>query len=151
MIRKIVSGGQTGADRAALDFAMKNGISHGGWVPKGRKAEDGPIPDRYNLREMPTASYPQRTEQNILDSDGTLIISHGPLTGGSALTKELADRRHKPRLHIDLNAIPLPEAAEKIRNWLELLSIEVLNIAGPRASENEKIYSDTITLLEISI
>ena len=90
---KIISGGQTGADRAALDFAIKHNIPHGGWMPKGRKAEDGPLPDRYQLEEMPTASHRARTEQNVIDSDGTVIISHGILTGGSAYTAKMA-RKH---------------------------------------------------------
>ena len=81
MIDKIISGGQTGADRAALDVAIELGIPHGGWVPKGRKTEAGRLPAKYQLKEMPTDSYPERTEQNVLDSDGTLIISHGSLTG----------------------------------------------------------------------
>ena len=72
MIQKIISGGQTGADQAALDAAIKLGISHGGWIPKGRITEHGPLPDRYKLQEMPTDSYPARTEQNIIDSDGTV-------------------------------------------------------------------------------
>ena len=83
MITKIISGGQTGADRAALDVAMAHGIPHGGWIPKGRKTEGGPLPTKYQLQEMPTNSYPERTEKNVVDSDGTLIISHGELTGGS--------------------------------------------------------------------
>ena len=83
MIKRIISGGQTGAGRAALDFAIKMDLPHGGWVPKGRKSEDGPIPARYHLTEMPTKSYPKRTEQNVVDSDGTLIVSHGKLKGGS--------------------------------------------------------------------
>ncbi len=82
MIKRIISGGQTGADQAALDVAIKLDISHGGWIPKGRLTEDGPLPDKYKLQEMPTSSYPKRTEKNILDSDGTLILSHGKLTGG---------------------------------------------------------------------
>ena len=83
MISKIISGGQTGADRAALDVAIKLSIPHGGWIPKGRKTEDGTLPDKYKLKEMTTASYPKRTEQNVIDSDGTLIIARGQLTGGS--------------------------------------------------------------------
>ena len=81
-IRKIISGGQTGADQAALDFAIDRGIPHGGWVPKGRKTETGMLPEKYQLKEMETASYSKRTEQNVIDSDGTFIISHGTLTGG---------------------------------------------------------------------
>ena len=83
MIVKIISGGQSGVDRAALDAAIRLGIPHGGWVPKGRLAEDGPLPETYSLRETPTAVYAERTEKNVVDSDGTLIISRGELTGGS--------------------------------------------------------------------
>ncbi|MBW2083807.1 MAG: hypothetical protein JRI39_12165, partial [Deltaproteobacteria bacterium] len=85
MINKIISGGQTGAEQAALDVAIELGIPHGGWIPKGRLTENGFLPEIYQLQEMPTTSYVKKTEQNILDSDGTLIISHGKLTGGSAL------------------------------------------------------------------
>ena len=83
MIIKLTSGGQTGADRAALDVAIKFNIPHGGWIPKGRKTEDGPLSDKYQLQEMSTGSYPKRTEQNVIDSDGTVILSHGSLKGGS--------------------------------------------------------------------
>lgn len=96
MITKIISGGQTGADQAALDFAIENDILHGGWIPKGRKTEDGVLSEKYRLEEMPTASYPKRTEKNILDSDGTIIFSCGKLTGGSALTWKLAKQHDKP-------------------------------------------------------
>ena len=102
MIQKIISGGQTGADRAALDVAIELGISHGGWIPKGRKTEEGPLPEKYQLQEMPTGSYQKRTQQNVIDSHGTLIISHGKLTGGSAFTRRLAKIHKRPFLHIDL-------------------------------------------------
>ncbi len=146
-ITKIISGGQTGADRAALDWAIKDGIPHGGSIPKGRRTEDGPLPDKYNLQEMPTASYPQRTEQNILDSDGTLIISHGPLKGGSALTRKLALRHGKPCIHINLNQFSQEEAASGILEWMKENEIKILNVAGPRASEDLRIYKETIDLL----
>jgi len=110
-IKKIISGGQTGADRAALDFAIEVGIPHGGWVPKGRKAEDGEIPDKYSLQEMATSSYPARTEKNVIDSDGTLIISHGRLSGGSLSTKKVADE-HLPFLTYPVS---LPFATFPIR------------------------------------
>ena len=103
MLQKIISGGQTGADRAALDFAIEFNIPHGGWIPKGRKTEDGVLPEKYQLQEMPTASYPKRTEKNILDSDGTLILSYGKLTGGSALTRKLTKKHSKPWVHVDLD------------------------------------------------
>ena len=98
MIEKIISGGQTGADQAALDAAIKLGIPHGGWIPKGRMTENGPLPDKYNLIEMPIRSYPERTKKNIRESDGTLILSHGRLTGGSDFTQKMAMRFTKPCL-----------------------------------------------------
>ena len=148
MIKKIMSGGQTGADRAALDFAIKMDLPHGGWVPKGRVAEDGPLPDKYKLQEMQTANYPKRTEQNIIDSDGTLIITHGKLTGGSRLTKEFAENQKRPYLHIDLNETAIFEAAEQIIQWVMENRIGVLNIAGSRASKDPKIYRAVYELLE---
>jgi hypothetical protein len=148
MIRKIISGGQTGADRAALDFAIKHDIPHGGWVPKGRKAEDGTLPEKYHLQQMPTDQYPKRTEKNILDSDGTLIVSHGLLTGGSALTGELAKLHRKPWIHIDLGTTPYPDAARMVQEWVRMNGLKVLNIAGPRASKDPMIYQATMDLLE---
>jgi len=110
---KIISGRQTGADRAALDFAIANGIPHGGWCPKGRKAEDGPIDSRYQLEETPSADYAQRTEWNVRDSDGTVVFSiAAALTGGSKKTVELAQRHQKPVLHLSQEAGPAsPERA----------------------------------------
>ena len=96
MISKIISGGQTGVDRAALDAAIQLGIPHGGSIPKGRRAEDGPISERYNLKETNSDAYADRTEQNILDADGTLLISRGALTDGSELTRILAAKHKKP-------------------------------------------------------
>lgn len=151
MITKIVSGGQTGADRAALDFAIRHSIPHGGWLPKYRKAEDGPLPDYYQLREMETVSYAKRTEQNVIDSDGTLIISHGKLTGGSALTKQFAKKHHRPLLHIDFNNASMSESAKQIKKWVDWNEIKTLNIAGPGASKDADIYEGVMNLLEKSI
>ncbi len=151
MIKKIISGGQTGADQAALDAAIELDIPHGGWVPKGRLTENGVLPDKYKLHEMPTSSYSERTERNIIVSDGTLILSHGKLTGGSELTQELADKNQKHCLHIDLNSIPEFEAALKINKWIGGNHIEVLNVAGPRASKDPKIYQATIDIIESSV
>jgi hypothetical protein len=106
-IPKIVSGGQTGADRAALDWALSRSIESGGWCPKGRKAEDGPIPKRYPLIETPSAGYVQRTEWNVRDTGGTVIFSLGPvLTGGSKKTAEFAVKRNKPCLHAHSGGYP---------------------------------------------
>jgi hypothetical protein len=148
MVNKIISGGQTGADRAALDIAIKLGISHGGWIPKGRLTENGMLNDKYHLKEMETANYNKRTEQNVIDSDGTLIISHGKLTGGSDYTLDMVLRHGRPWLHIDLNKIESIQAARQIRSWFEEHEIEVLNIAGPRASKDSAIYQATVDILE---
>jgi len=148
MITRILSGGQTGADRAALDFAIKHHIPHGGWLPKGRKTEDGTLPEKYQLQEMPTPDYSKRTKQNVLDSDGTLIVSHGFLTGGSALTEFLAEEHNKPYLHIDLNLLSMQEAVQIINQWIQSYKLKVLNVAGPRASKDPKIYQAIMNLLE---
>ena len=151
MIKKIISGGQTGGDRAALDFAMKFGISCGGWVPKGRLAEDNPIPEKYVLQEMPTDSYPARTEQNVIDSDGTLIIARGTLTGGTDYTRKMTLKHRKQLLGIDLNLTGHFDAASLIASWIKLQRVEVLNVAGPRASEDPEIYRDVLTILEKTV
>jgi hypothetical protein len=148
VILKIVSGGQTGVDRAALDVAVKLGIPHGGWVPKGRIAEDGPISHHYRVRETPTAIYAERTEKNVVDSDGTLIISRGDLSGGSEVTREMALKHDRPWLHVDLNQTAAFRAAVLITQWIDTHRIQVLNVAGPRASKNPRIYPDTLSLLE---
>ena len=151
MITKIISGGQTGADRAALDFAIKTDIPYGGWVPKGRKTEDGTLPEKYLLQEMPTGEYSARTEQNILDSDGTLIVSHGFLTGGSALTREFAIQHRKPCLHIDLEATSYSESARSIRGWIGRNGINIMNVAGARESKDPTIYQAVMELLEATL
>jgi len=148
MIKKIISGGQTGADQAALDIAIKLGIPYGGWLPKGRKTEKGPLPDKYLLQELPDSSYSKRTEKNVIDSDGTLIMSHGKLTGGSELTREIAKENDRPCLNIDLNKTIAFKAAEQIKSWIETHKIEVLNIAGPRESNDPKIYKAVGDILE---
>jgi putative molybdenum carrier protein/uncharacterized protein DUF6794 len=140
MIKKIISGGQTGADQAALDVAIEMGIPHGGWVPKGRKTENGRLSDRYRMQETNAIDYAQRTELNIIDSDATLLFSNGKLKGGSALTRRLAKKHNKPCLHIDLNELSEYKAVEITKSWIDVRGIETLNVAGPRASENPKIY-----------
>jgi len=148
MIKKIISGGQTGADRAALEIAIQLGIPHGGWVPKGRVAEDGPISEKYQLQEMPTESYPTRTEQNVIDSDGTLIIARGKPAGGTDYTREMALKHKKQLLFVDLNYYEPYDAATLIASWIKLQRIEILNIAGPRASEDPEIYHDVLKIIE---
>ena len=125
MIKKIISGGQTGADRAALDVAIRLGIPHGGWIPKGRLTEKGPLPERYRLQEMPTDSYPARTEQNVIDSDGTLIIGRGKLTGGTDYTRHMTLKHKKQLLGIDLDQIGLYDAASLVASWIKMRRIAV--------------------------
>jgi len=149
MLKKIVSGGQTGADRAALDWAIAHKIPHGGWCPKGRKAEDGIIPDRYHLRETESEEYHQRTEQNVIDSDATAIFSAKPeLTGGSKLTADFAATYGKPVIHIHPG---LDGAAEMLARFISEHRIEILNIAGPRAFEESEIYRYVTTILNETI
>lgn len=140
MLAKIVSGGQTGVDRAALDVAIELGIPHGGWVPKGRRAEDGMVPEKYSMKEMRDRRYAVRTEQNVIDSDGTLIISRGKLKGGSALTRKLARRHGRPWLHIDVEGVGALDATKTTRSWIARFKIGILNVAGPRASQDPEIY-----------
>lgn len=138
VIRKIISGGQTGVDRAALDVARDVGIERGGWCPKGRLAEDGPIPDEYPLQETESSVYEERTEKNVVDSDGTLILTVGRPTGGTAYTIACAQRHGKPYHVVDLEANQDPSPT---RQWLESNAIAALNVAGPRLSESPLGYA----------
>lgn len=132
MIVEIVSGGQTGVDRGALDAARTLGIAHSGWCPLGRRAEDGTIPPCYRLTETASEDYRERTQRNVVDSDATLILGVGRLGGGTALTARLAREAQKPCLIVDLRA---PRDINKIRAWVANHQIAVLNVAGPRESQ----------------
>jgi Circularly permutated YpsA SLOG family len=143
----IISGGQTGADQAALDAAIAMGVPHGGWLPKGRKTEDGPLPLRYNLQEITSHRYRDRTEKNVLTADATLICSFGPLTSGSALTEAFAIRHDRPFLHIDFAFTDQQLAAQLVEHWLATFTCRILNVAGPRASNEPRIYTAVFALL----
>jgi len=145
---KIVSGGQTGVDRAALDVALRLGIACGGWCPRGRRAEDGPIPSRYPLAETPTARYPQRTAWNVRDSDGTLVLYAGRPKGGTALTLRLLATLRKPMLQVDLDAGPDPG---ELTRWMAAGAIRVLNVAGPRESESPGIGGRAARYLQAAL
>ena len=151
MVQKIISGGQTGADLAALDIAIKLGIPHGGAIPKGRLTENGPLPPQYRLEELPTRSYPERTEKNVVDADGTVILSHGPLTGGSLFTEKMAQRHGKPVMHLDMAEVPVEDAAVLLKDFIEENSILILNVAGSRGSNDPAIYGKTCRVLETCI
>ncbi len=144
-VQKIVSGGQTGVDQGALDAAIALGIEHGGWCPRGRICETGVIPSRFRLRETDSERYSVRTERNVVDSDATLIVHYGPLTGGTALTAELAERHRRPCYCVDLAAGP-PDL-EDLRQWLREHRVRVLNVAGPRASGYPEGAAQTSRLL----
>ena len=139
-IREIVSGGQTGVDQGGLEAALELGLPHGGWCPKGRRSEAGPIPARFRLRETESEGYPKRTARNIEDSDGTLILSRGKLEGGTALTARLAEERGKPLRVID-SGEPVELAA--FEAWVERNGIVRLNVAGPRESGSPGIQAET--------
>jgi hypothetical protein len=151
MLKKIISGGQVGADQAALDAAIKYSFPYGGWIQKGRKTEDGILPYEYKLKELKSGAYPNYTERNVINSDGTLIISQGKLKGGSGLPKKLAKKHERPCLHIDLSETPAFIAASKINTWIIENNIEVLNVTGSRASEDSDIYKDTMYIVEGTI
>jgi Circularly permutated YpsA SLOG family len=136
----IISGGQTGADRAALDFAIEHGISNGGWCPRQRRAEDGVIPAHYLLRETPSSHYSQRTEWNVRDSDATIVFTiKACLTGGTRLTFELANRLGKPVLHLSRDGADAAVAVAELRALIEKRHVRTFNVAGPRASQEPEI------------
>lgn len=144
MLAKIISGGQTGVDRAALDVAIELGIPAGGWCPKGRRAEYEPIPEKYPLHETPTEAYPERTEWNVRDSDATLILTHGPADGGTRLTWNLAKKYGRPCLKVNLK---IPVFPALVHAWIGENGIRTLNVAGPRESSTPGIHELAVAFL----
>lgn len=149
---KIVSGGQTGADRAALDFAIAAGIPHGGFCPKGRKAEDGRIPDRYQMTETESPNYPPRTDMNVAQSDATAIFTYGPVEeeSGCALTLKCCRRREKPHMVCDLKVAPFEHVAIMLRGLVKGSNVKVLNVAGSRESKCPGIHDRVQRVLELA-
>ncbi len=150
LLRKIVSGGQTGVDRAALDVAIYLEIEHGGWCPLGRRAEDGRIPSTYLLKETETRNYAVRTERNVVDSDGTLVLYRDQMTGGTDLTRKLTLKHGRPVSCIDLETFH-EEEFERLLGWIERHNIQVLNVAGPRESTCQGISKQAEQFLVIAL
>jgi hypothetical protein len=146
---KIISGGQTGADRAALDVAIALEFDYGGAIPSSRRTEDGTLPERYDkMTELKTRSYPMRTEKNVADSDATIIFTSKKIGAGSALTIKFAEKHRKPYLHINLSKMTDEEAAEALRVWLREVTPAVLNVAGSRKSSAPGIYGRVYRILK---
>lgn len=145
---KVVSGGQTGVDRAALDWACNHRIPHGGWCPQGRRASDGALSLKYQLRETESAGYRQRTKLNVQDSDATLIFNVGELDGGSLQTLQFAERMAKPHLVVQLDQGIPDESAAGITEWLIAGRFNTLNVAGPREEKRPGIYALTLSMLD---
>jgi hypothetical protein len=146
---KIISGGQTGVDRAALDVALKNGIDCGGWCPAGRLDEFGKIPDRYPLRELEGGGFTERTLQDVKDSDGTVIIYSGKLSGGTEQTVHFCLEQQRPHQLLDASKIPTEEAARLIADFVRNHKIDILNVAGPRESDWPEGYDYAYRTLDI--
>ena len=144
MIKKIFSGGHSGVEQAVLDAAFKWKIPHGGWVPEGRQTDYGLLPNRYHLNEIPPGSDIKYWEQNILDSDGTVLVSHAPLKDDLIRIKKFAMKQKQPVLHINLSSTNNFNAAKSISTWISERGIEILNVTGPRAGKDPYIYQATI-------
>ena len=144
---KIISGGQTGVDRGALDAAIAADIPCGGWCPKQRRAEDGRIPGRYPLLELSSSDYKQRTLRNVLDSDGTLVIYFGELVGGTRLTVFYCTEQHMPCKLLNAAEISAERGAGLVEDFITEQGIKLLNVAGPRASSEPQAYGYTFRVM----
>jgi len=148
VVRKIISGGQTGVELAALDTAIKLGIAHGGWTSHGKRNEDGPLSDIYALTETASLGFYESLEKNVLAADGTLVISRGAHTPVSSQAVQMTLRHQRQFLHVDLRQYALFEAASLVNSWMSLKQIKVAYITGPLAGEDADIYSQAQKVLE---
>ena len=147
---RIITGGQTGIDRVALDAAIEVGLEHGGWCPKGRLAEDGVIPGKYKLTETSSRRYSVRTEKNVEESDGTLILFGEKIGGGTALTVRLAVKHCKPCLKLNFGGLFVEQFESELdqtQRWIKEHSIQTLNIAGPRKSSSPELSAQVYPFL----
>lgn len=150
MLKKIISGGQTDADRAALDIAVKLGIPHGGWIPKGRTIETGTLPERFKLKEMSSEHYSECIRQNVQDATGTLIISYGRLRGDLDYARKATLRYGRQMLGIDLDQMDDIKAALLLKDWIQLYRIEVLYVIGQNGpyarNQTENLIEGALTM-----
>jgi hypothetical protein len=148
MLKKIISGAQSGVEIAALDSAIKLDIPHGGWAYKRKRTEDGVLPEQYNLKTIDVASYHYRLEKNIIDSDGTIILTHGQLIIGSKIIKDLANHHNKPCLSINLTDCSINHAVSSIRKWIANNEIEAIYFTGSKSVGKSGIYKETIQVIK---
>ena len=148
MIKKIISGGQSGVERAALDAAIKLDIPHSGWTYKSRRTAEGILPDKYNVKTLSNSGFSERIEKNILDADATAIITHGSLTIGLKLVREFAEKHNRPYLHVDLNENPLNKAAALIRKWMINNGLEEIYFTGLKSTEGSNLDQEVIKIIE---
>jgi hypothetical protein len=148
MLKKIISGGHPGAEKAALDAALKLDIPHSGWAYKGRKTEEELLPEKYKLKEIFDRSFENRIKKNVLEADGTVVFTHGKLTIGLKIVEELATKFKRPCVHIDLNESPLNVAATTIRAWMIRNEIETVYFTGQKPMKGSDIYSEVIRVIE---
>ena len=148
MLKKIISGGQPGVEIAALDAAIQLNIPHAGWAYKGRKTEAGVLPDHYNVKGIDKPSYFERLEKNITDSEGVVILTLGQFLIGQTAVRDIAEKRRKPCLHLELRDCPTNQAISTIRKWMENHKIEVVYFTGPKPVGASKIYRDVIIIIQ---
>ncbi len=148
MIKKIISGGQPGVEIAALDAAIQFDIPHAGWAYKGRKTEEGVLPEQYNVKGIDNPSYFERLEKNIIDSEGTVILTYGQLLIGLKGVRDLAEKHRKPCLHVELMECTTNHAISSIRKWMDNHEIGAVYFTGPKPVGTSKIYRDVILLIE---
>jgi len=148
MLKKIISGGQSGVEIAALDAAIELDIPHEGWAYKRKRTEDGVLPEQYNLKTIDMSSYHERLEKNIIDSDGTVILTHGQLIIGSKIIKDLANQHNKPCLYVDLTDCSINHAVSSIRKWIANNEIEAIYFTGSKSIGESGIYEETIRVIK---
>ena len=148
MIKKIISGGQPGVERAALDAALKLNIPHSGWTYKTRRTYEGILPEKYSVKESADVSFSDRIEKNVIDSDATAILTHGSLTIGLKMVKDFAEKHNRPYLHVDLNENPLNLASALIRKWMINNQLETLYFTGSKTTGGTNITQEVIQIIE---